>query len=327
VKVLVTGAAGFIGRHVTARLARENGIVVRAGSRSGDPVVPGSEACRLDILDPVSLAAAVAGTDAVVHCAVGDQITTVNGTDYVLRAAKQAGIRRLIHLSSISVYGRATGLISETTPTIPPGGAGYAHWKAAAEALCRQASGPGFEVVMLRPTIVYGAGCELWVRQLARRILSGRWGMFGDAGEGICNLVHVTDVAEAVGAALLAGLGEDGVFNINGPEALTWNAWFAHFATALGQAELPPVSPAAWRRRSRMALPIKALVRAAPPLRKHFATYLLGAPAASELDLFALKATYPISQASARLQWRPRVGLTEGTQDALRWLRQTGIVT
>jgi nucleoside-diphosphate-sugar epimerase len=324
-KVLVTGASGFIGRHVTAYLASQVGFAVRAGSRSAVPGTEGVEFHRLDVLDLNALAPAMAGMDAVVHCAVGGRATTVTGTENVLRAAKRAGVQQVVHLSSVSVYGSASGEVSEATPIIASDGRGYAHWKAAAEAACRLANGPDLSVVMLRPAIVYGAGSELWIRTLARRMIDRRWGVFGAAGEGICNLVHVRDVATAVGAAMAARAGGD-VFNINGPEPLTWNAWFAHFARAIGQPELPAISPAAWRRRSRAALPLKFVVKFMPRLRQRCENHLLGAPAASELALFGLRAHYPTDAARLRLDWRPVVGLSEGTEDAVHWLRQTGLV-
>jgi nucleoside-diphosphate-sugar epimerase len=232
-------------------------------------------------------------------------------------------VRLVVHLSSIAVYGPAEGEVDEATPTLTGDGPGYAHWKAAAEAICRAEAGPDLSVVILRPSIVYGAGSELWVRTLARRIIAGRWGHFGAAGEGICNLVHVSDVAAAVRAALNVGAGVE-VFNINGPEPVTWNTWFSHFARAIGH-ELPSIAPAAWRRRSRLALPLKAAARIAP-VRRRCETYLLGAPSASELRLFALRATYPVEKARRGLGWQPSVCLVEGTQDAVRWLKETGIV-
>jgi nucleoside-diphosphate-sugar epimerase len=325
VTILVTGAAGFIGRQITRRLAAEPGFFVRAGSRQGHAVGHEAQPVRTDVLDPASLVAAFAGVDAVVHCAVGDRATTIFGTDHVVQAAKQAGVQRIVHLSSIAVYGQAAGKVAENEKLLacPEYGGGYAHWKAGAEAVCRSLSGP--RVVMLRPTIVYGAGSEQWIALPARRILARRWGTMGPAGEGLCNPVHVTDVAEAALAALRADVAHGEAFNINGPTALTWNGWFNRLAHALGQPELPAIAPAQLYRRSLAAVPVKALLRALPALRGQFEWFLLGAPAASERALFRLQATYPTDKARTSLGWQPRIDLDEGLADAMTGLQMAGM--
>lgn len=308
VRVLVTGASGFVGSHVVDRLARDPEFTVLAGRRDG---APGS--VRLDVTDAASVTAAVRDVDALVHCAVGDRAVTVDGTARLLDAASAAGVRRVVHLSSVAVYGDADGRVTEETPLIT-GGSGYAAWKADAERLCLRASSP--EVIRLRPTIVYGAGSALWVETPLRRIRSGRWGTLGAAGEGICNPVHVTDVAEAVARALQAGPEVAGrAFNINGPETLTWNAWFNALAGAAGLGPLPELDAATLRRRRAVGVPLKALRRAIPAIDPD---YLLGVPAASESALFARTATYPTEAAGQALGWQPRMGVAEGVAGAVR---------
>ncbi len=120
---------------------------------------------------------------------------------------------------------------------------GYAAWKAAAEQACL--AQPGVETVRLRPAIVYGAGRHaLGVADGAAHPVRPL-GQFGAAGEGICNLVHVADVAAAVAAALAAPAVAGPAFNVNGPEAITWNQWFARLAAAIGAPPLRPLRPLA----------------------------------------------------------------------------------
>ncbi len=312
--VLVTGAAGFIGGHVLRHLSRDPALAVVAATRDGRD---GSR--RADLRDAAGIRAALDGVTAVVHCAVGDRRVTVDGTAALLRAAAGAGVRRVVHVSSVAVYGRAIGIVREDAPLISPDGNGYAAWKMAAEQACL--AEPGVETVRLRPAIVYGPGGTLWVSRLARRIRAGRWGLFGAAGEGVCNLVHVSDVAAAVSAALAAPAA-GAAFNVNGPEAVTWNEWFARLAAATGSRPLQTLSPLAWRTRSLAALPLKALARVRPGIA---ADWLLGAPAASELTLFALAARYPTDAAQAALGWTPAIGIAEGLADSVAWLRQEGL--
>jgi nucleoside-diphosphate-sugar epimerase len=321
-ELLITGASGFIGGHMVRHLAADPALTVLAGTRDGRRIA-GAPGRRIDVRNEAGLERALAGVDAVVHCAVGDRETTVAGTSALLQAAARAGVRRVVHLSSIAVYGQATGRVTEATPLVSAEGGGYAHWKAAAEQACKKAQ---TEVVILRPTIVYGPGSRLWVHQLARRILSGRWGTLGAEGEGICNLVHVADLVGAARAALFAPDAVGRAFNVNGPEQITWNAWFERLAAAIGRPGLPVLPRGRLRQRSLAALPVKALVRALPAARPWFGSWLLCAPAASELALYARAATYPTDKAQAQLGWSPTMPIAEGLALSVAWLRAEGVV-
>ena len=308
--VLVTGAGGFIGGHLVRHLSREPGITVIAATRDGRE---GSR--RLDLRDPTSLGGALAGVNAIVHCAVGDRAVTVDGTRALLAAAAQAGVRRFVHISSVAVYGGATGQVAESTPLVSPAGRDYGAWKSAAEQACLAQS--GLEIVRLRPAIVYGPGSTLWIQQFARRIRSGHWCVFGAAGEGTCNLIHVNDVVEAITSALRTSEVGGLAFNVSGTEVMSWNTWFSRMAAALGAPPLRAIAPALLKARVMASLPIKALARVHPDLA---ADWLLGSPARSELSLFALRAVYPVDLAGERLGWRPIVSVGEGLAESIRWL-------
>jgi nucleoside-diphosphate-sugar epimerase len=266
------------------------------------------------------------GIDAVIHCAVGGRATTVDGTRKLLAAARAAGVRRVVHLSSIAVYGGAQGDVDETTPLVSPEGTGYAHWKAAAEAACLQAAATGLDVVVLRPAIVYGPGSEQWIVRPARRFRSGRWGDLGALAKGTCNPVHVADVADACAAALnCAAIGGADAYNISGPETITWRGWHARLAEALGYPPLPPISARAWRRRTMAALPLAAVARLLPPARGLLEDRILLAPARAELAVFGLAATYRTDKAASGVGWQPRIGLRQGLDDCVAWLRTEGL--
>jgi nucleoside-diphosphate-sugar epimerase len=316
-RVLVTGAHGFIGGVIARQLVQAGGFTVLAGSRSPRSGVDGLEPVRLDVRDKASLLTALRGVDAVVHCAVGDRATTIDGTRNLLEAARDTGVQRLVHLSSISVYGMATGRVDEQTPRVSAFGKDYGAWKTAAEVICETAT--GIEVVMLRPTIVHGAGSGIWVGKMARRLQSGAIGDLGVLGDGTCNLVHVRDVATA---ALTSLRGAPGAYNVNGPEAITWNTYFRRLAAAFG-LPCPVLTPAGLRLAASLSLPIKAAARALPGIAGRLPSRLLLAPGSAEMPLFALVADYPTDAAAHGLGWAPAVGIAEGLADSAAWLRAT----
>jgi nucleoside-diphosphate-sugar epimerase len=324
--ILVTGAGGFIGSEVARRLAREPDLVVRGGTRNGRSIGTGVESCRMDVCNAVEVTDALRGVDAVVHCAVGDYTTTVEGTRMLLDAAARTGVRRIVYFSSVSVYGTTPGEVQEASALVPAEGQGYAHWKVAAEAACQAAANDRMDVIILRPAIVYGPGSG-WIRQPARRIVTGVWGGLGALGQGTCNPVHNRDVAEACLVAIRApGFAGCEAFNISGPEVLTWNAWHERLAALLGVPPLREVPPASWRRRSLTGLPFKVLRRVSPAAGRLFERQILAAPSSTELTQFALAATYPTNKATAKLGWQPGVGLEEGLADSVAWLRASGLV-
>ncbi len=326
-RVVVTGAGGFIGGVVARTLVREPDLTIRGTSRDGRPVGDGVEACRLDVCNPDELTVALEGADIVVHCAVGPRATTVGGTRLLLDAARVAGVRRVIHFSSIAVYGGRSGSVNEAAPVISASGRGYGHWKVAAEALCHDAARAGADVIILRPAIVYGPGSDFWIVLPARRLLSGAWGALGDIGSGTCNPIHVRDVASACIAAIRAPAraGAAAAFNISSDETISWSGWYARLAAALGCAALPAVSPSGWRRRTATALACKILQRWLPFTGGLTGPRALAGPSRSELALFGLAATYPAQKASLELGWKAGVGLDEGLAESVAWLRASGL--
>lgn len=316
-RVVITGAYGFIGSAIAHRLSDEPSIVLLAASRS--PRGPQGRAIpiQLDLRDSGSLDRGLQGVDAIIHCAYGDRAATVDGTRNLVTWARRSGVRRLVHLSSIAVYGDAQGEVTEKHPRVSSSGSGYAAWKAETEEICEAAT--EIDIVTLRPTIVHGAGSVLWVTKMAQRLRVGAIGDLGPAGEGFCNLVHVRDVAEAAVAGLT---GQPGAYNINGPEPVTWNAYFAQLAQAIG-VPLPRISAASLRLRGVAAYPVKALGKVLPPLRGILPAALLEAPTPAEQQLYTLRATYPVDKAATGLSWTPRIGVEDGISEGASWWRHT----
>ena len=220
------------------------------------------------------------------------------------------------------MYESGAGVVTEDASLVSPDGSGYGAWKAAAEQACL--AEPSLETVRLRPPIVYGPGSRQWVSWYAQRICSGRWATFGAAGEGTCNLIHVSDVAAAVSAALTSSAATGQAFNLDGPELITWNSWFTRLANAIGAPPLPQRSPSVVRAQGLAALPLKAFARLRPGPSPE---WLLGVPSRGELSLFESRVSYATAAAHAALGWTPRVQIAEGLIDTVEWLRHKGLAS
>ncbi|MFO0954451.1 MAG: NAD(P)-dependent oxidoreductase [Isosphaeraceae bacterium] len=173
-KVLVTGANGFLGRHVVAELARRGHSVralVRPASRVESLGWPGSvEVARGDIRSPRGLAPAFEGVEALLHLAAavtgGEDAqfaAAAVGTERLLEAAKGSGLRRVVLASSFSVYDwkRARGELNEATPVLEAPALydrdGYAVAKVWQERVTRRAcAANGWDLAVLRPGFIWG---------------------------------------------------------------------------------------------------------------------------------------------------------------------------
>src|SRR5262245_59338062 len=150
-RVLLTGATGFLGSHVVRQLV-EAGHSVRAVVRR-DPVepLPAVEYLRGDVLDPASLKAAAGGCEAAIHAAAElsfrprdfarQREVNVQGTRNVLEAARAGGVRRFVHTSSVSAIGRTgkSGVSDEDARYDWPIGFNYNETERDAEEIVRRA--------------------------------------------------------------------------------------------------------------------------------------------------------------------------------------------
>jgi nucleoside-diphosphate-sugar epimerase len=258
-RVLVLGATGYVGQRLMNMLANTPWAEPAGASRGHAAPSPGLETLQVDTRDPVSLATALRGFDAVVNCVAGSARAISDGSLSLAQACQTAECARIVHLSTMSVYGPAEGLIDEKTPLDPALG-WYGRAKCEAETHLSDFSRAGGQVVILRPGCVFGPGSELWVGRTGRWLHSRRLGDLGAAGDGWSNLVHVDDVCQAVMAALQLPLNpqQTAVFNLAAPDSPRWNDYFVDLALATGATPVP--------RLSRRQIMLDTWV-AAPPLK------------------------------------------------------------
>ena len=206
--ILVTGASGFIGRHLTGRLL-EGGARVRVVTR--DPKrLPSEWMGRVDVVvgslsDKGPRESAVQGVSRIFHLAgetqdpAAMQAVNAGAAGGLAQAARAAGAARFIHLSSVGVIGAdENGDITEDAPCRPRNE--YERTKLEGErAVLEFARATGFDAVVVRPTIVFGEGVTRsrdslleWLKALK----SGRFAFIGR--KAVANYVYVGDVVEAL---------------------------------------------------------------------------------------------------------------------------------
>ena len=234
--VLVTGAGGFLGRHVVRSL-HDHGHVVRAMVRSGAADFEPLERVEVafgDLRDGDGMRALVAGTEAVVHLAAavtGDAdaqfATTVGGTERLLAAMDAAGVRRLILASSIVVYDweRATSPVTEDSPTVEDvsmldARGGYTVSKVWQERIVRRAvARHGIRLTVLRPGFVWAAGHEPFAG-IGQRIGAAQL-VFGPSRP--LPLTYVENCADCFATALERSVAVGETFNVVDDEQVS--AW------------------------------------------------------------------------------------------------------
>ncbi|GAA5152604.1 NAD-dependent epimerase/dehydratase family protein [Nocardioides marinquilinus] len=209
--MLVTGASGLLGRTTVAAL-QDRGDEVTTMQRR--PAGDGSTVGEVlgDVADPVAVARAVVGQDAVLHLAAKVDVVgaradyvraNVEGTRVVVEQARRAGVARLVHVSSPSVAHAGHPLVGVGAgPADPDGARGhYSRTKAAAELLALDADSAALAVLAVRPHLVWGPGDTQLVGRLVERARAGRLVVLG-SGAALIDTTYVDDAAAALVAAL-----------------------------------------------------------------------------------------------------------------------------
>jgi NADH dehydrogenase len=226
--VLVTGGTGFIGPHVVHTLrAQETPVraLVRNPARAGRLTAWGAELATGDVTDPAALGAAFEGVDAVVHLvaiikgspAEFERVMS-QGTRNVVAAAQEAGVRRFVLASAL-------GLDERTKDAVPYFAAKWEMERAVKES--------GLEHVIFRPSFVFGrdGGVLPTFIRLAR--LAPVTPIVGPGTQRL-QPIWVEDLAQYYARALTDPAAANRVFDLGGPEAVTWNEFWDRLKRVLG---------------------------------------------------------------------------------------------
>jgi nucleoside-diphosphate-sugar epimerase len=233
--VLVNGADNFIGRYLVAALRqRDSGKVL-----------------AVDTGDAAALRAALPEAQAVAHVVVGAAAAIARNSAMLYAAIRAlTATPRVVHLSSMTVYGSQSGIVDERSAT-PADLGGYSVAQLQAERDAARHS----NTVILRSGVEYGPDCPVWSERVVRYLRARRLGDLGAAGDGICNLVYIEDLRAAILAALTHPQGGTEIFNVAARDKPTWNEYFTRFALALGAVPVKRISQRRLRVESRLLAP------------------------------------------------------------------------
>jgi len=253
----ITGT-GFIGTAAALRW-RAAGHPVRGVDLAPDPSgrweAAGASTDSGDTTDPDAMAEFCTGLDTVLHTAAlvaeaGDlevfRRVNVEGTRVVAEAARAAGVRRFVHLSSVMVYG--FDYPDGVTEDGPLDGAGnpYCITKIESEAVVADLHDPGtFDVFTIRPGDVYGPGSVPWVVRPYEAMVAGLWADIGGDPEPLINHVFVDNLLDGIEVVLDAGASGE-PFVVTDRQRTTTAEFYAHLLAEAGvdPAVVPRISAA-----------------------------------------------------------------------------------
>lgn len=327
-KIVVTGGTGFLGRHLVWRAATEGAEVVFTGrdARAADEVVrlaPASvrwQALRHGEADAERvLVEAARGADAIVHCAAlsspwgryeAFRRANVASTAEVIAACAANGVRRLVHISTPSLYfGFADRLGIREDAELPPPANDYVRTKVEAERLVRAAGLP--EVAILRPRALFGPWDQTLVPRLLRVMTQGPMPIMR-GGRIQLDLTYIDNAVEAAWLAITRPLPRAvNTYNVSNGEprelldVLTVMA--REFGLPLRTKKVP------WPLVELVARGLETFARLGsgkePPLTRYSAGVL------------AFSQTLDVSALRDELVWRARVGIDEGIRRHAEWWR------
>jgi nucleoside-diphosphate-sugar epimerase len=326
--VLITGGNGLLGRHLVDAL-QDRGDSIRVLALPGEDTrwlgERGVRVYRGDVRRPDTLAAPMSGVAAVFHLAglmgawqplAEYRAVNVQGTRNVGAAALAAGVSRLVHVSSWTVYGMALGRAAREDFLLRPFPDPYPVTKAEGDLAVQQMIAEDhLPAVIIRPGTFFGPGDHLHFGRMAARLAAGR-GVVVGRGDNALPFVYVTDVVQGLLLALDHDHAVGQAYNISNDRPLTQRQVLEAIARDIGAR--PP----------RLHLPYRALY-AAGYLAERLAPRTSGRPPITRLGVafFGTDNRYAIGKARRELGYAPRVDLREGLRITAAWYRRPDRVT
>ncbi len=320
--ILVTGATGFLGGALIHRLSDEGAYVRALARRPGRDryirELPGVEIVMGAITDLDRMRDVSLGCDYVVHtaAALSGSLTAqmpVNetGTRNITIAAAESKLRRLVHVSSIAVYGYGykDAIISEES-SFTESKDSYVYSKRAAEQmLLKTAASSGLRSYsIIRPGMIYGPRSSFWTKKLFRHAKRRPMPWLG-TGEGYCFPIYVDDVVDLIVTLLTHPNAHERVFNCAPDPAPTWRAFLQGYQALIDREN--------W-----LTIPADLVIALLDTLT------LFQKPAFLEFVRYSqTRNTYSMRKADEVLNWKPSVDLIDGIQHCIPYLKDKGLLS
>ena len=312
-RVFVTGGSGFIGKRLVPRLQADGHVVTAL-------LLPAENApgwrdvgiARGDITNGSSLAGTMDGQEAVIHLAgaVGygqtfERCNAINrdGTRHVADEAAAAGVRRFVHMSSVSVYGRPVGVtVTEDFPLTKINDP-YGDTKIDAEHIVTALEAAGkLDLTIVRPTVIYGPGDDKFLPKMVENLRAGRARIIGP-GTNIVDAFHVDDAVEFLARVLIDRRAVGGIYNLSNPDNPTWNEFIALVAAAVGVPAPRQHLPYAVAWCLAAAMEAVGWATGKPPLLTRYGVRVIGKPY-----------FYALDRTRRDLGYTPAIDLREGVR-------------
>jgi nucleoside-diphosphate-sugar epimerase len=320
--VLVTGATGFTGGHLTRFLARKGYHVralVRPGKDTSALTSAGIEIAPGDLTDRPSLDVAMSGVDTVYHIAalyreegVSKQRfwdVNVTGTGNLIEASGRAKVKRFVHCSTVGVQGEIKHPPADEQAPYSPGDH-YQQSKMEGELLALEYFKKGHPVAVFRPVGIYGPGDTRFLK-LFRNV---RKPMIG-SGKALYHLTFIDDLVEGIlKVGTTPGI-EGEIFTLAGPRYTTLNELYDVIAGVLG-VKRSKISIPVWPVWTAGALceAVCRPLRVEPPIFRR------------RVDFFVKDRAFDITKARTRLGYDPKVDLKDGICRTAEWYREQGLL-
>ena len=326
-EILITGGNGLLGRHLVPAL-QDRGDVVRVLALPGEDTTwleqHAVAVFRGDVRLPNTLTAPMSGAEGVLNLAGMMGVwkplrdyrdVNVTGTRNVCQAALNAGVRRIVHISSWTVYGMNLGRPAREDFLLQPFREPYAISKAEGDLAVQEMIAENqLPAVILRPATFFGPGDRLHFGRMADRVKAGK-GVIVGRGDNALPFAYVTDIVQGLLLALDVEHAVGQAYNISNDEPMTQQDFLEAIAQELG------VSPPS------LHIPYRVLYlagdvaeRLSPPngSRSQPIVTRLG------VKLFGTDNRHAIDKARRELGFAPRVPIREGVRLATQWYLAQG---
>ncbi len=325
-KALVTGATGFLGGALTRRLYSMGWQVTALGRNVAKLKNMESEGLRvlpLDLKEKDAMAEICKGQDIVFHCAAlpspwgnfeAFYQANVIGTRNVIRGCEKYKVKRLVHVSTPSLYFGYTSRVNvKETDELPEPVSNYSATKILAEQEIDEAFARGLATIAIRPRAIFGPGDTVIFPRLIPRLQSGRLPILGD-GENVVDLTYIENVVDAL--LLCAESPENTLgkkYNIsNGEPVKIWKLVERICAELNLQT---PTRKISYQTANAAATALEFIYSLIPKQPEPPLTRI-------SVSMMANSTTLDISAAKNELGYKPRVSVDEGFERFMKWWKE-----